>query len=164
MADEKTDSRFRSKNFKLGFIFLIVTIGVFLVAFASPYWSQTWVSVPWDFKNMGLWEICLENYIHRSDKFATIYNGCYWSFSRAMDNVRVHWNPRKWSISMKREQAAVTDLGKGVAGYAFGQSRLASRALVFCRTFIFFLTFADRNNVTWFFMLVFVRFCNAHVN
>ena len=85
----------RSGSFKIAFICTAISLVMFLIAFASPYWLQTYHSVPFDFKNMGLWEICFNNYVFREDSFVTEYDGCYWSFAIELEFRRDVFNPGK---------------------------------------------------------------------
>ncbi|XP_067950174.1 uncharacterized protein [Watersipora subatra] len=83
----------RSKNFKIAFVCTAIALIIYLIAFASPYWLQTYHSVPFDFKNMGLWEICLNNYFFRDDAYITEFDGCYWSFAVDLEVRRGIFNP-----------------------------------------------------------------------
>lgn len=91
--DRDSSSLFRSINFKNGFCFTLATLIVYLIAFASPYWLQTYYSVPLDFRNMGLWEVCFSEYYFREDTFARVFRGCYWLFSLELDHLRDVFNP-----------------------------------------------------------------------
>lgn len=85
----------RSSNFKYAFVLTVATLIVYLIAFASPYWLQLYATVPYDFKNMGLWEICVSDYVFRNDKYINQFDGCYWSFSIELEFWRVVFNPGK---------------------------------------------------------------------
>lgn len=66
---------------------------MYIIAFASPYWLQTYHSVPLDFKNMGLWEVCFSTYYFREDTFAQPFEGCYWNFAIELEFKRDVFNP-----------------------------------------------------------------------
>jgi len=89
-------TEWRSSNFKLAFICTLICLFVYLIAFASPYWLQTYQTVPYDFKNMGLWEMCFETYYFRKDPYVNEFDGCYWSFAIELDfGKREVFNPGK---------------------------------------------------------------------
>jgi len=86
-------NEWKTDNFKYAFMFTVATLLVYLIAFASPYWLQLYATVPYDFKNMGLWEICLDNYVFREDGFIRVFDGCYWSFAIELEDRRRIFNP-----------------------------------------------------------------------
>jgi len=79
----------RSSNFKVAFIATAVSLVVYLIAFCSPYWLQTYHTVPWDFKNMGLWEACFNKYYLRENPYIIEFDGCYWTFDIFFDFRRL---------------------------------------------------------------------------
>lgn len=66
----------------VGFGCSIFALACMCVSFASPYWMQTYPLSFNTFQNMGLWEICMKDYMHHKDDSQTIYNGCWWVFDR----------------------------------------------------------------------------------
>ena len=80
-----------------GFGCAIFALACLCVAFASPYWMQTYPNSMNAFRNMGLWEICMDNYMHHKDDSQTIYNGCWWVFDRAAKYYKL----REWLLARK---------------------------------------------------------------
>ena len=100
-------NEWKSDNFKYAFVFTAAALMVYLIAFASPYWLQLYATVPYDFKNMGLWEICLSNYVFREDGYIRVFDGCYWSFSIQLEDRRNIFNPGK-STKLARPTNLIT--------------------------------------------------------
>lgn len=51
---------------------------VFLVmSFSSPYWLQSWEDTQSPFQNMGLWEMCFDNFRFPYFQFDKLWNGCH---------------------------------------------------------------------------------------
>jgi len=46
------------------------------------------------FKNMGLWEVCVENFMHYKDDNQEVYDGCWWVFS----GDEKHRKLREWLL------------------------------------------------------------------
>ena len=67
------------------------------VSFASPYWMQTYPMSFNTFRNMGLWELCMHDYMHHKDDSQEIYNGCWWVFNRD----EKYWKLREWVLPRK---------------------------------------------------------------
>jgi len=63
------------------------------VAFASPYWYQSWTRVHSSFGNIGLWHICLNGYIMPRDPVMKSYVGCWWIHSSEFDVVKDDLQP-----------------------------------------------------------------------
>lgn len=72
---------FHNKNQRIAIGFYAVAALFILIAFVSPYWLQTdgKLANP-KFINLGLWEVCLNNFqdIHRF--YDTRFTGCMWVF------------------------------------------------------------------------------------
>jgi len=67
--------------------------GLFLlISFASPYWLQSYQIAYLDFKNMGLWEFCFQNFRYPFNQFDHKFNGCHYVFS---DEYRIL---REWIL------------------------------------------------------------------
>ncbi len=81
--------------------FIIASVLIFisslctLVAFAGPYWSQSYPSTGNEFKNIGLWEACFYRYRHWKDDNQKPYTGCFWFWSPDMIRFRDWLMPRK---------------------------------------------------------------------
>lgn len=78
----------------LGFGLGVFSIACLGISFASPYWFQTYPGSFNAFKNMGLWEVCFDNYMHHSDFTQEIYDGCWWVFNTDAK----YWKLREWLL------------------------------------------------------------------
>jgi hypothetical protein len=77
-----------STIFFIGSIFMFIAGCCTLVAFASPYWSQSYPSTGNEFKNIGLWEVCFYRYRHWKDDDQKPYTGCFWFWTPDMIKFR----------------------------------------------------------------------------
>lgn len=60
--------------------------GIFLLlAFASPYWIESFDSTFSSFRNMGLWEYCFKDFMYPYYQFPRTFNGCHNIFSHVCD-------------------------------------------------------------------------------
>jgi hypothetical protein len=66
-----------STHFFVGSILLFIAGCCTLVAFACPYWSQSYPSTGNEFKNIGLWEVCFYRYRHWKDDDQKPYTGIF---------------------------------------------------------------------------------------
>lgn len=67
-----------------------------VIAFASPYWVESFAKADNKFVKAGLWEFCFNDYTFYKDYNAKRYLGCWYIFS---DNARPLWewmSPRKY--------------------------------------------------------------------
>ena len=81
----------------VGFGCGIFALAALSIAFCSPYWMQTWPNSFNHFRNIGLWEVCMDNYMHYKDDSQEIYSGCWWLFS----NEKKYWKLREWILPRK---------------------------------------------------------------
>ena len=51
------------------------------LCFASPYWFQAYPNSFNKFRNIGLWEVCFDDYQHHKDDSQETYSGCWWVFN-----------------------------------------------------------------------------------
>jgi hypothetical protein len=77
-----------------GFGCTLFALATLCIAFSSPYWMQTYPNSFNTFRNIGLWEICMDNYMHYKDDSQEIYSGCWWMFSRD----KKYWKLREWLL------------------------------------------------------------------
>ncbi len=77
-----------------GFGCCIFGLACLCISFASPYWMQTYPNSFNTFRNIGLWEVCMDNYMHHKDDSQEIYSGCWWVFSRD----KKYWKLREWLL------------------------------------------------------------------
>lgn len=76
-------------NFFLYFLGALVTGALFsyvggvflLLAFASPYWIESFDDTFSSFRNMGLWEYCFKDFMYPYYQFPRTFNGCHNVFS-----------------------------------------------------------------------------------
>ncbi len=80
-----------------GFGCTLFALATLCIAFASPYWMQTYPNSFNTFQNIGLWEICMDNYMHYKDDSQEIYSGCWWLFS----TDKKYWKLREWLLPRK---------------------------------------------------------------
>lgn len=83
-----------------GFGCAIFGLACLCVSFASPYWMQTYPNSFNTFRNIGLWEVCMDNYMHHKDDSQEIYSGCWWVFStdKKYKKLREWLLPRKYFL------------------------------------------------------------------
>ena len=75
----------------------VFALACLCVRFASPYWMQTYPMSFNTFRNMGLWELCMHDYMHHKDDSQDLYNGCWWVF----DRDEKYWKLREWILPRK---------------------------------------------------------------
>ncbi len=80
-----------------GFGCAIFGLAALCISFASPYWMQTYPNSFNTFRNIGLWEVCMDNYMHHKDDSQEIYSGCWWVFNRD----KKYWKLREWLLARK---------------------------------------------------------------
>ncbi|KAF4526167.1 hypothetical protein B566_EDAN008204 [Ephemera danica] len=79
--------------------------GMFLViAFASPYWIQSYEETFTSFKHMGLWEFCFDQFRYPYYQFDKLFTGCHYIFSQELYVIR-EWLLPGWLMAV---QAFVT--------------------------------------------------------
>ncbi|XP_046392331.1 uncharacterized protein LOC124160516 [Ischnura elegans] len=80
-VDEKQDYHKASNSLVFGGILTYVSCLLLVMAFASPYWIQSYEETHSEFKNMGLWEYCFEDFRYPYYQFNTLFDGCHYIFS-----------------------------------------------------------------------------------
>ena len=82
----------------VGFGCTIFGLACICIAFSSPYWVQAYPNSFNTFRNIGLWEVCMNKYMHHKDYAQEIYSGCWWVFNRDTKFWKLHeWLlPRKY--------------------------------------------------------------------
>ncbi|XP_059478911.1 uncharacterized protein LOC132204496 [Neocloeon triangulifer] len=66
-----------------------------LIAFASPYWLESFDETFSSFKNMGLWEYCFDQFRFPNYQFDHLFDGCNWIFSQELYLIR-EWLVPGW--------------------------------------------------------------------
>ncbi|XP_067014115.1 uncharacterized protein pck [Anabrus simplex] len=75
-----------------------------LMAFASPYWIQSYQDTFSNFKHMGLWEYCFDQFRYPYYQFDKQFDGCHYIFSQEYYVIR-EWLLPGWLMVV---QAFVT--------------------------------------------------------
>ena len=68
--------------------------------FFSPYWIQSYSNTFTNFKNMGLWEYCFENFRYPNYQLDKLFNGCHHIFSQEYFVLR-EWLLPGWLMSVQ---------------------------------------------------------------
>lgn len=79
----------------LGFIFAAVAVGCMVLAFASPYWVESFDKFQGRFTKIGLWEVCFNDYTFYKDYKGKRYLGCWYIFSPEVRPIWEWLSPRK---------------------------------------------------------------------
>lgn len=72
--------------------------------FCSPYWVKSFEETFSEFKNMGLWEYCFEQFRYPYYQFPHLFDGCHHVFSQEFYVIR-EWLLPPWLMTV---QAFVT--------------------------------------------------------
>lgn len=75
-----------------------------LISFCSPYWVESFEETYSEFKNMGLWEYCFDNFRYPYYQFDRLFDGCHHVFSEEFYVIR-EWILPAWLMTV---QAFVT--------------------------------------------------------
>lgn len=75
-----------------------------MMSFASPYWIQSYQETFSDFKHMGLWEYCFDQFRYPYYQFDKLFDGCHYIFSQEYYVIR-EWLLPGWLMVV---QAFVT--------------------------------------------------------
>ncbi|XP_067666126.1 uncharacterized protein [Haliotis asinina] len=84
----------------LGFIFAAVAVGCMVLAFASPYWVESFDKFQGRFTKIGLWEVCFNDYTFYKDYNGKRYLGCWYIFSQQIRPIW-EWLSPPWFISVQ---------------------------------------------------------------
>lgn len=83
----------------LGSTILFFSSILTVVAFFSPYWTQSDFEVNQNrFSNIGLWEVCFYRYRHIEINSFKSYTGCYWVWSHEIEQLRDWIMARNYSL------------------------------------------------------------------
>jgi hypothetical protein len=78
----------------------IASLLLLIAAFCTPFWLQSWPRVHTPFDRLGLWEFCLDGYIHPKDEMMVSYYGCWWIFAPYFYNILIFLLP-PWFIAVQ---------------------------------------------------------------
>lgn len=80
---------------------IIFIAGMFLlISFASPYWVESYSETFSDFKHMGLWEYCFENFRFPYHQFPKRFSGCHYVYSFEYYVIR-EWLLPGWLLAVQ---------------------------------------------------------------
>uniref|UniRef100_A0A2A4J4C2 Protein with signal anchor n=1 Tax=Heliothis virescens TaxID=7102 RepID=A0A2A4J4C2_HELVI len=75
--------------------------GLFLLlAFASPYWIESYPEMFSSFKHMGLWEYCFDRFRYPAHQFDKLFHGCHHIFSQEFYMIR-EWLLPGWLMGVQ---------------------------------------------------------------
>ncbi|XP_022913653.1 uncharacterized protein [Onthophagus taurus] len=104
MGVDKNEYPKASKHLVNGSILTYIGGMFLIISFCSPYWVQSFEYTNSEFKHMGLWEYCFENFRYPYDQFNKVFTGCYHVFSEEYFLIR-EWILPPWLMAV---QAFVT--------------------------------------------------------
>ena len=78
----------RKRNLKLNKDFYLAYLPICLYFVFRPYWIQSYKETFSEFKHMGLWEYCFENYRFPNYQSDHLFNGCHHIFSQEYYVIR----------------------------------------------------------------------------
>jgi len=84
-----------TKSYKLAFYMMIFTNIFTLVSFLSPYWIKTKFLIDHEFSNMGLWEICFNDFNNIQMIRKGYLDGCKQILSAELFELR-YWFLPNW--------------------------------------------------------------------
>ena len=92
----------------VGCFFVAAAVGCMVLAFASPYWVESFGEFTGNrFVKAGLWEFCFNDYTFYKDHNGKRYLGCFYIFS---DTIRPLWewlSPRKLPCPWRSQSHSV---------------------------------------------------------
>lgn len=87
----------------LGSFILFLSALLTIVAFFSPYWTQSDFEANKNrFSNIGMWEICLYRYRHTEIDSYKSYTGCFWLWAHEIQPLRDWIMARKLAFLFSR--------------------------------------------------------------
>lgn len=79
----------------VGMFFVGASLVLMVVAFASPYWVESYEEFKAPFIKLGLWEFCFNDYTFYKDYNGKRYLGCFYVFSPEIRPIWEWVSPRK---------------------------------------------------------------------
>ncbi|KAF6204120.1 hypothetical protein GE061_002460 [Apolygus lucorum] len=80
---------------------LVYVAGMFLlVSFASPYWVESYEGTFSNFKHMGLWEYCFDQFRFPYHQFDKLFSGCHYVYSFEFHIIR-EWLLPAWLLAVQ---------------------------------------------------------------
>ncbi|BFZ11414.1 hypothetical protein BsWGS_14452 [Bradybaena similaris] len=84
----------------VGMFFVGASLVLMVVAFASPYWVESYEEFKAPFIKLGLWEFCFNDYTFYKDYNGKRYLGCFYVFSPEIRPIW-EWVSPPWFISVQ---------------------------------------------------------------
>ncbi|KAI8764534.1 hypothetical protein BgiMline_035630 [Biomphalaria glabrata] len=84
----------------VGFGFTAGALLFMIVAFASPYWVESFEEFKGTFVKLGLWEFCFNDYTFYKDYNGKRYLGCFYVFSPEIRPIW-EWVSPPWFVSVQ---------------------------------------------------------------
>uniref|UniRef100_A0A0B7B2F0 Uncharacterized protein n=1 Tax=Arion vulgaris TaxID=1028688 RepID=A0A0B7B2F0_9EUPU len=84
----------------VGCFFVAASLVFMVVAFASPYWVESYDEFKGQFVKLGLWEFCFNDYTFYKDYNGKRYLGCFYVFSPEIRPIW-EWVSPPWFISVQ---------------------------------------------------------------
>uniref|UniRef100_A0A069DR14 Putative conserved plasma membrane protein n=1 Tax=Panstrongylus megistus TaxID=65343 RepID=A0A069DR14_9HEMI len=99
-SDNKMDYPRASDSMVFGGILVYIAGMFLLIAFASPYWVESYDETFSEFKHMGLWEYCFERFRFPYHQFDKIFSGCHYIYSFEFHIIR-EWLLPGWLLTVQ---------------------------------------------------------------
>lgn len=71
-----------------------------LISFASPYWVESYSNTFTNFKHMGLWEYCFDQFRYPYNQLDMIFSGCHYVYSFDFYIIR-EWLLPGWLLTVQ---------------------------------------------------------------
>ena len=91
----KQDIDYITKNFKLASVMMFFMSIFTLISFLSPYWVDTKIEIDHDISNMGLWEICFNDFRNIQMIRKGYLDGCKQILSNEISDLK-YWFLPNW--------------------------------------------------------------------
>lgn len=89
-----------SESMVSGGILLYIAGMCLLIAFASPYWVESYNGTFTNFKHMGLWEYCFDHYRYPNNQLDQLFTGCHYVYSFEYYTIR-EWLLPGWLLTVQ---------------------------------------------------------------
>ncbi|CAH1102444.1 unnamed protein product [Psylliodes chrysocephalus] len=101
MRDDSKNNYPKASNFLVNGALLTYIGGMFMmIAFCSPYWVKSFDETFSQFKHMGLWEYCFDQFRYPYYQFDHLFDGCHHVFSEEYYVIR-EWLLPPWLMTVQ---------------------------------------------------------------
>ncbi|KAF7992975.1 hypothetical protein HCN44_005756 [Aphidius gifuensis] len=98
MANENKQEYHRASNAVVYGGLIMFIGGIFLwISFMSPYWLESYDGTFREFKSMGIWQYCFEDFRYPYYQFDKLFNGCHAIYSTEYHVIR-EWLLPAWLL------------------------------------------------------------------